>query len=279
MPDSSPLLELSNAILVREDTTVLHGITLRIDETEHTAIVGPNGAGKSSLIRLLTVDSYAVDPEGGEPPVRILGRDRWDVSELRTQIAVVTPELHTRFTGGAGGADAPGWAWRVNGREAAVSGFFGSQAIFEHHTVTAAMWQAADAALERMGATGLARKRLDRMSTGEARRVLIARALVTRPRALVLNEPTMGLDVVARYRFMERVRDIARQGTTIVLVTQHIDEIFPEIGRVVLLNEGRIADDGPKERVLRGKTLEEVFGAPLRVEESGGYFHVRPATS
>jgi len=114
------------------------------------------------------------------------------------------------------------------------------------------------------------------MSTGEARRVLIARALVTLPDALVLDEPTMGLDVVARYRFMEQVRAIARSGTTIILVTQHIDEIFPEIGRIVLLQDGRIAADGAKESVIRGERLAEVFGSPLVVEEAGGYFHVRP---
>ena len=268
---SPPLLELSNATLLRghDNTAVLAGITLRIDEHEHTAIVGPNGAGKSSLIRLLTVDSYPLAPENGVPPVRIFGRDRWDVSELRTALGVVSPELHTRFTGGT-------WAWRVSGLEAVMSGLFGSQAIFEHHEVEPGMADQAREALARVGAGHLAGKRLDEMSTGEARRVLIARALIVRPRALVLDEPTAGLDVVARHRFMERVREIGRAGTTVLLVTQHIDEIFPEIGRVILLHQGRIADDGPKERVIRGQRLEDVFGAPLTVEEAGGYFHVRP---
>jgi len=266
---SAPLLELCNATLIRGDNAVLTGINLRINQGEHTAIVGPNGAGKSSLIRLLTVDSYPLAAENGIPPVRIFGRDRWDVSELRARFGIVSPDLHTRFTGGT-------WVWKVSGREAVLSGFFSSHALFEHHNVTPSMELQADEALERVGAIHLAAKRLDHMSTGEARRVLIARALVTTPEALVLDEPTAGLDVVARHRFMERVREIARGGTTIVLVTQHIDEIFPEIGRVILLQGGRVAADGPKEAVIRGDRLAEVFGAPLVVEESGGYFHVRP---
>jgi iron complex transport system ATP-binding protein len=220
-------------------------------------------------MRLLTADSHAVAAENGVPPVRIFGMTRWDVTELRARLGIVSPDLHSRFTGGT-------WVGKVTGREAVVSGFFASQAIFEHHHVTPEMERRAIDALGRVGADHLAGKRLDHMSTGEARRVLIARALVTNPTALVLDEPTMGLDVVARHRFMERMRAVAREGTTIVLVTQHIDEIFPEIGRVVLLNDGRIADDGPKERVIRGRQLEGVFGAPLVVEESGGYFHVRP---
>jgi iron complex transport system ATP-binding protein len=107
--------------------------------------------------------------------------------------------------------------------------------------------------------------------------VLIARALVNTPRVLVLDEPTAGLDVVARYQFMERIRHIAHQGTTLVLVTQHIDEIIPEINRVILLQGGRLAEDGPKDAVLTGRGLERVLGAPLVVTRSGGYYHVRPA--
>jgi iron complex transport system ATP-binding protein len=265
----APLLELCNASLVRGESTVLHGINLTIAQGEHTAIVGPNGAGKSSLIRLLTIDSYALATEEGPPPVRVLGRDRWNVSELRQQLGVVSTDLHARFAGG-------GWTWRVNGLEAVLSGFFGSQAVFDHHQVTPAMEAQAWDALDRVAARHLAPKRLDEMSTGEARRVLIARALVTLPAALVLDEPTMGLDVVARHRFMERVREIARGGTTIILVTQHIDEIFPEIRRVILLQRGRVAADGPKDAIIRGGGLDEVFGAPLTVEEAGGYYHVRP---
>ena len=115
-----------------------------------------------------------------------------------------------------------------------------------------------------------------RTATGEARRVLIARALVHAPEALVLDEPTTGLDVVARHRFMEQMRQVARNGTTVILVTQHIDEIFPEVGRVIVLDDGRILDDGPKDRVLRGAALAAAFGGPLHVTVEDGYYFVRP---
>jgi iron complex transport system ATP-binding protein len=113
------------------------------------------------------------------------------------------------------------------------------------------------------------------MSTGEARRVLIARALVHRPVALVLDEPTRGLDLVSRHHFMERVRGVARQGTTILLVTHHVEEIVPEIERVILLRRGRIASDGLKSEVLTPARLRHAFDAPLAVDQSDGYFHVR----
>ena len=135
--------------------------------------------------------------------------------------------------------------------------------------------RAADA-LGRMGVAHLARRWLDEMSSGEARRVLLARALVTSPRALVLDEPTTGLDLVARHDFMERVRQIARDGTTLILITHHIDEIVPEIERVVLLREGRIAAAGPKASVLTAERLSGLFNAPIALEENDGYFYARP---
>jgi iron complex transport system ATP-binding protein len=107
--------------------------------------------------------------------------------------------------------------------------------------------------------------------------VLIARALVTRPDALLLDEPTTGLDMVARHQFMESVRSLARAGTTTILVSHHVEEIVPEIGRVVLLRAGRIAFDGPADEALTAESLESVYGAPVVVSRSGGYFHVRIA--
>jgi iron complex transport system ATP-binding protein len=113
------------------------------------------------------------------------------------------------------------------------------------------------------------------MSSGEARRALLARALVTAPRALVLDEPTTGLDLMARHDFMERVRQVARDGTTLILITHHIEEILPEIGRVILLRQGRVAADGPKRSVLTAEHLSDLFGAPIVLEEHEGYFQAR----
>ena len=141
------------------------------------------------------------------------------------------------------------------------------------------MRQRAADALGRLGASHLARRWLDEMSSGEARRVLLARALVTSPRALVLDEPTTGLDLVARHDFMERVRQIARDGTTLILITHHIDEIVPEIERVILLREGRIAAAGPKRSVLTADRLSDLFNAPIALEENDGYFYARAAGS
>jgi iron complex transport system ATP-binding protein len=267
---AEPLLQLSDATVVLGSTRVLDRLTLTIATGEHTAILGPNGAGKSTFIKLLTLQQYPLASEHGMPPIRVFGRDRWDVFSLRSQLGIVSADLHDRFVQGNSNGT-------ITGVEAVVSGFFASQGIFAHQRVSAAMRRQAAAALDRVGAGHLAAKTLDTMSTGEARRVLIARALVHEPQALVLDEPTRGLDLVARHAFLERVRVIARQGTTILLVTHHVDEIIPEIDRVVLLKHGRVAADGPKTEVLTGARLGDAFDASLVVSQASSYYHVHVA--
>ena len=263
-----PLLYLHRACLMRGGKTVLADLSLAIPEGEHTVILGPNGSGKSSFMRLVTRQDYPVAHREGPGPMQILGQDRWDVSALRTQLGIVSADLHQAFIqAGGGGARS--------GREVVLSGFFASQGIFPHQQVTAHMRERADHALELVNATHLAAQRLEELSTGETRRILIARALAPDPRALLLDEPTTGLDFVARQHFLEMLGSLARQGRTLILVTHHIEEILPEIQRVILLREGRVFADGSKQDVLTDRTLSELYGAPVALSTHNGYLSAR----
>jgi iron complex transport system ATP-binding protein len=265
-----PILELRDATVLKDDRPVLDQVNLTIGSGEHTAIVGPNGAGKSILVSLLTHFERPVARTDGTPPVRVFGEDRWNVFDLRSRIGIVSADLHNRFvTGNSEG--------RITATTAVVSAFLASHGILRYGAVTADMRRRTAAALEAVGIGHLARRTLDQMSSGEARRVMLARALVTSPEALVLDEPTTGLDLVARHDFMERVREIARAGTTLILITHHIEEIVPEIARVVLLRGGRILQDGPKAAVLTAESLSGLFGLPVVLDLAGGYVYARPA--
>jgi iron complex transport system ATP-binding protein len=266
---SSPVLELSNATVIKGERPVLDRLTLTIRADEHTAILGPNGAGKSAFVRLLTHEDRPL-ANGDTPPIRVFGQDNWDVFELRSQLGIVSSDLHHRFVFGNNEG-------RVMADAAVLSGFFATQGILRYGVVTPEMRQRATEALERMGVGHLARRRLHEMSSGEARRVLLARALVTAPRVLILDEPTTGLDLVARHAFMERVRQIAREGTTLILITHHIDEIVPEISRVILLRGGGILTSGEKSSVLTAPHLSALFEAPVAVDSADGYYYARPA--
>jgi iron complex transport system ATP-binding protein len=263
-----PVLELVDATVVKDGVRVLDGLTLAIRAGEHTAIVGPNGAGKTTLINLLTADERALACPGAPPAVRVFGSERWNVFELRSRIGIVSTDLHQRLV--SGNSFGP-----VTGEDAVLSGLFGTRGVLKYVTVTTAMRQRAADALARVEAAHLASKTLDRMSTGEARRILIARALVTEPQALVLDEPSAGLDLVARQRFLDAIARIADEGTTIVLVTHHIEEILPTIGRVVLLDRGRVAAAGPKHAVLTAARLSAVYGAPIALQEARGYYYAQ----
>ena len=245
-------------------------MSLTIHEGEHTVILGPNGAGKSVLLRLLTHQERPLARPDGPAPVRVLGEDVWNVSELQARMGIVSADLHQRFVSGNSEGS-------ITAEAAVLSGFLVSYGILRYGVVTDTMRAQAAAALASMGVPHLARRRLNEMSSGEARRVMLARALVTGPHALILDEPTTGLDLVARHGFMARVREIARAGTTIILITHHVEEIVPEIERVVLLRQGAIAADGPKTAILTAAQLSRVFDAPLRLDESDGFYYARPA--
>jgi len=264
-----PLLELRDATVMKDGRPVLDRLTLTIREGEHAAILGPNGAGKSMLVGLLTHHERAVPHDDGTPPVRVFGDHRWDVTSLRTRLGIVSSSLHQRFV--AGNSEG-----RITGEAAVLSAFFASHGILRYGLVSADMRERTAAALTLVGAGHLAARHLHEMSGGEARRVMLARVLVTGPRVLVLDEPTTGLDLAARHEFMEHVRAVARAGTTLVLVTHHTEEIVPEIGRVLLLKDGRVAGDGPTAQMLTAEHLGALFGAAVTIDRVGGYVYARP---
>jgi iron complex transport system ATP-binding protein len=261
----APLLEMQGATVVKNGRRILDDINLEIRQGEHTVILGPNGAGKSSLIRLITRLDYPLAHADGTPPLRIFGESLWNVFELRALMGIISEELQVSFIN----RSMPG---RTRGLDVVLSGFFATYGLFPHQIVTETMRERADEALALMEATPLAQAYIETMSTGEARRLMIARALVSDPRALMLDEPTAGLDLPARQRFLGTLQNIAQHGKIIIIVTHRVEEIFPEINRVILLKQGRVLLDGKKVDVLTSQHLSALFEAPITVHKHHGYY-------
>jgi iron complex transport system ATP-binding protein len=241
---------------------VFDDFTLEIPVGCSTAILGPNGAGKSTLLRLLTRE---IHPEHRPvPSMRLFGKDRWDVWDLRRRLGVVSHDLQ---------ADMPHYA---TGLEIALSGFHATRGIWPHQRFSDDERRRAAATLERLGVASLSARRYDVMSTGEQRRVLLTRALVHDPDVLVLDEPTSGLDPKACFQYVAIVRDLIRSGKTVILVTHHIHEIPPEVGRTVLLKKGRVFADGPTTEVLVSDVLSRLFDSDLLVVSANGFHQVLP---
>src|SRR5689334_21880379 len=243
---------------MRGERAALSDLSLRILTGEHVCILGPNGCGKSTLIKTITRECYGLAREGSR--MRILGRERWDIFELRSYLGIVTPDLLASCT-----TDA-------TGRDVVLSGFFSSTRIFPHHHPDPEHLARAEETLARLGIAHLADRAVAEMSSGEAKRTLIARALVHEPQTLLFDEPSNALDIGAQIQLRDTMRVLARDGLGILLVTHHVSEIIPEIERVVLLHEGRIVADGPKKEILTSKALSALFGADIRIARRDGYY-------
>jgi iron complex transport system ATP-binding protein len=254
-----PLIEFENVTISREGRIALREVSLKIDAGEHVAVLGPNGSGKSSLIKTITRECYPLDPD--HSAVRVMGERIWNVFELRALMGIVTNELAQACMRG------------FQGLEVVLSGFFSSVGMWPHLRVTGEMRARAGEALERLEISHLADRWVDQMSSGEARRVLIARALVHRPKALVLDEPSASLDIHAAHSLNQMLRKLAREGTSIILVTHHLGDIIPEIERVILIREGRVFRDGAKPEVLTEPLLGELFRTRVEVVRRDGYYH------
>jgi iron complex transport system ATP-binding protein len=154
-----------------------------------------------------------------------------------------------------------------------LSGFFSSVGIWPNHEVTPDMEERAAEILEQLEVAHLAERVVNHMSTGEGRRLLIGRALVHRPKALILDEPTASLDIRATRELIDIMRKVAAD-TTIILVTHQLPDIIPEISRVVLLRRGKVFRDGRKEEILREGPLSALFEMPVEVVERAGFYHL-----
>jgi iron complex transport system ATP-binding protein len=262
-PVREEFLELRRVNVARGDRVVLHDVNLSIHAGEHVAILGPNGCGKSTLILTMTCQIYPiVNPE---MKVRIFGRERWDLTQLRVHFGVVAAGLV---------GELPGERTAVTtGLNAVIAGFFSASTLWPNLHVTEEMRRRAAEALERMEASHLANQLVGEMSAGEKRRIMIARALVHRPRQLLLDEPSNALDLAAQRELRETMRRLANEGTGLVLVTHHLGDILPEIERVILMRDGRIVGDGPREDLLTEARLSALFNAPVRIGRDEEWLH------
>lgn len=266
MPDPK-LLEIHDATIWRGSTCVFEKLNLDIAQHERVAILGPNGSGKTTLLKTIDRELYPASKPGSY--IRILGKDRWNVWELRKRIGVVSNDLHHRYTP------------TTSALEVVVSGFYSSIGVHGvlADRVTADQVAAAMDTLSKLGLESLCKTALLGMSSGQQRRCLLARALVHDPDTLILDEPTSGLDFAASFDYLGRIRRLARDGRNIIIVTHHLNEIPPEVERVILLRQGRVAADGLKADILTAESLSSVYETPICVAEVDGYYLAYPGTN
>ncbi|AGG06398.1 MULTISPECIES: ABC transporter ATP-binding protein [Dehalococcoides] len=258
--DLPPLIEFKNISLMRGERLCLKNINLVINQRQSLAILGPNGAGKSSLIKTITRELYPIfDPLGSS--LRILGRGNWDVFELRSQLGIVSAEVLRQDIS-------------QTCQEAVLSGYFGSPYLRDAGLISPKMKTYAQDMMNLLEIDHLAERLTDEISSGEARRVVIARALVNNPQSLLLDEPTTNLDMKSAHQLRQLLSKISNLGTQIILVTHNLTDIIPEINRVVMLKDGSIFRDGAKIEIMTETNFSELFGFEVNLLNKAGFYYL-----
>ncbi len=257
----SDVLALAGVSVVRGRTTILDDVSWEVEEGQRWVVLGPNGAGKTTLLQLAAA---RIHPTSGV--VGVLGEvlGTVDVFELRPRIGLSSAAL----------------ADRIPPRE-----IVGNVVVTASYGVVGRWREAYDRLdesrayelLEALGASHLADRRFGSLSEGERKRVQIARALMTDPELMLLDEPAAGLDLGGREDLVRRLGELAADlyAPALVLVTHHVEEIPPNFTDVLLLREGRVVAQGPIEITLTAANLEATFGMPLELEQRGQRFAAR----
>ncbi|MFO1447760.1 MAG: ABC transporter ATP-binding protein [Opitutaceae bacterium] len=257
MPTPTPVLSLAGLTVKRGNVTILDQVSWTVLPRQHWIVLGANGCGKTSLLKTLL--GY-LSPSAGT--LSLLGRDygRADWRELRPLIGIVTSALHASIP-----AAEPALETVISGRYAQLD-------LWAPTTRQDAV--AARRLLVQVGGESLVDRPWAYLSQGERQRVLIARALMARPRLLILDEPCAGLDPVARAEFLAFVDLLARQqrSPALILVTHHVEEITPAFTHALGLRQGRVHASGPLASVVNSRVLSALFDASVRVRRSQGRY-------
>jgi iron complex transport system ATP-binding protein len=259
----SDVLEFAGVSVVRGDNTLLDNITWEVEEGQRWVILGPNGAGKTTL---LAVAAGRIHPTTGVAGVlgEVLGAV--DVFELRPRIGLSSAAMAERLP-----ADELV-------RDVVVTASYGIVGRWREAYDALDHARAANL-LEALGAAHLSERAFGTLSEGERKRVQIARALMTDPELMLLDEPAAGLDLGGREELVARLGALAADidAPALVLVTHHVEEIPPSFTDVLLMREGRIIAAGPVEIILTAANLSETFGLPLVLERHGDRWSARAA--
>ncbi|WP_433118408.1 ABC transporter ATP-binding protein [Micromonospora sp. CA-246542] len=261
--DPDLVVSLDSVGVRRSDNALLQDLTWRVELDERWVVLGPNGAGKTTLLNLA---AGRLHPTTGVAYVLGERIGRTDINELQTRIGLTTAALAARVPADEQVSDVVVTAaWSVVGRW---------RESYEHGDVARAR-----ALLSQLGVGNLAERRYGTLSDGERKRVQIARALMTDPELLLLDEPTAGLDLGGREDLLGRLAELAYDpdAPAMVLVTHHVEEIPPGFTHALLLREGAVVAQGLLAETLTGDNLSKTFGLPLVVERSGDRYTARAA--
>jgi iron complex transport system ATP-binding protein len=258
-----PVIRLEDLSVVREGRAILDRVSWQVGAGERWALLGPNGSGKTTLLKVVGSTLW---PTSGV--VELLGErlGRVDMRELRRRIAVVSASVARQLRPGISALDVV-----LTGRTAALETWWHEYTEEDRHQAASLLDDAG------FGGGAFAERPFGLLSEGERQQVLLARALMSRPELLLLDEPAAGLDLGARERLLVRLSSLAEDPSVppLVFVTHHVEEIPPGITHAALLRDGAMVVSGPVGEVLTGPSVTAAFGVEVTVERRAGRYAAR----
>ena len=255
-------LEMKNVSVIRNEKKILDSIDLSIRQNESIAIVGNNGSGKTTLIKLLRGEMHPYFDENSPAVMKLFGEENWNIFDIRNRMGIVSMDLQNQFEN------------NTLVSEVILSGFFGSLDVFRSMKVTEDMVSKAEDAAVMMGIDDLMGRTIECLSLGEMRRALIARALVSEPSTLVMDEPMTGLDIAMASKFRKMFDILMDAGVNLIMVTHELADIPKNIDRVVMVKDGRIFADGRKDSLFTSEIMSELYSEPIKVENDNGIYRM-----
>ena len=256
------IIDFENINVGYDEKIVLKDITLKIKEKEHWAILGANGSGKSTLMKLIQSEIHP--RKTNEYKKEILGKSTYSIFELKKDLGIITNDLHNYFATHGN---------FLTGYITVLSGHYSSIGVFKHQDFTSEQHEKANETMKFLEIEHLKDKYVQEMSTGELRKCIVARALIHDPKAFILDEPTVGLDIKAQINFIKMIQKLSKN-CSIILVTHHLEEIFEEIKNVALIYDNTIYKSGKKEDILTNENLSEIFDTNVHINVKNNRYFV-----
>lgn len=253
------MIELKNVSVIRRGNAILVDVSLTVEAGRCCAILGPNGSGKSALMAVL---SGYLWPSTGAVCVEGRTYGRVDLGEIRREIGLVEPSRAPKFDD------------RMSIRDVVATGLFGTIVLPPHREPDESQWRRVDEEVASVGLSAIGERAYGDLSSGEQMKTLLARAMVSDPKILLLDEPTVGLDIGSRAACVAVLDRLLQRDhpPTVVIVSHHLDELPVAVGRIVLMKSGRVVAQGTPGEMLTSAHLTRLFECRIDVIRNDGRF-------
>ncbi len=258
-----PWLEMKSIELWQGDYRVFNDLNLQLRKGENVVILGPNGSGKSSLIKLISRELYPVIKDGSY--FKLFGKTSIDLINTRKRIGILTKDIESRTPS------------NMLVSNIVLSGFTGSIGINKRKHLNQNKYDSVSLLLKMMDLDKVASKKFVELSDGQKRRVLLARSIINNPEIIILDEPTITLDLYAKYKLIRILINLSEKNSNLVLVTHQIENINRVINRVILLKDGVIIADDIPDKIMRSDIISDLFETPLTIIRNKNHWNAIPS--